>query len=76
MNHGGRNLRKKWLGATNGGRKESVNLMMSCDRGFIRTRLKAEGVEGGRGGGALHVHQRIDMILLRMAEERQTKKKK
>lgn len=61
MNHEGRNLRKKWFGATNGGRDESVNLMKSCDRGFIRTRLTAEGVEG------LHVQQRIDMILLRMA---------
>lgn len=65
MNHEGRNLRKEWFGASNGGREQSVNLMKRRDRSFIRTRLTAEGVEGG-----LHEHQRIDMILLRMAEER------
>ena len=53
----GREVRKTWLGATNGGPEEPVNLPEGRDRGFIRTRLK------GMGAGVLHEHQRRGMIL-------------
>lgn len=43
MKHEQRNMRKKWLAATNGGPEDPVNLMKGHNRGSIRTRLKGGG---------------------------------